>query len=154
MTIVILVIMATVMIMQIRRCRAGSSNWRYFMARKTLFPSILATALAASAAASAYTDPASKNPAQTWIARIETRDLLPAQPGATTVRINRARDFLARFDTPAFSPARPGKAGADNHPDRDFIARLSTGDSSIAAEIAAPPQPGTASYSVAARAGR
>jgi hypothetical protein len=125
------------------------------MARKTLFPSILATALFASAAAtSAYADPASENPAQAWIARIETPELLPAQPGATTVRSDGSRDFLARFDTPAFSPARPGKAVADDHPDRDFIARLSTGDSSIAAGTAAPPQPRTASYSVAARAGR
>jgi hypothetical protein len=124
------------------------------MARKTLFPSILATALVASAAASAYAAPAPENPAQTWIARIETPNLLPAQPGATTVTSDGARDFLARFDTPAFSPARPGKAVADNHPDRDFIARLSTGDSSIAARTAESPQPRTASYSVAARAGR
>ena len=125
------------------------------MARKTLFPGLLATALIASAAASAYADPASENPAQAWIARIETPNFLPAQPHTASVKSDGAQDFLARFEPPSFSQEQPGsKAVVDNHPDRDFIARLSTGQSPIAEETATPVQRQTQPYSVAASTGR
>jgi hypothetical protein len=109
---------------------------RDIMARKALFPSLVATALVASAAA--YADPAPESTAQAWIARIEAPDLQPARPGATTVTHDGARDFLARFevarfDRPSFSPTQPvGKVAADSHPDREFIARLLTSGSAVA----------------------
>ena len=107
------------------------------MARKALFPSLVATALVASAAA--YADPALASPAQAWIARIEAPDLQPARPGAATVRHDGARDFLARFDRPSFSPTQlVDKVVPDSHPDHEFIARLSTGGSAVAERYAVP----------------
>jgi len=123
---------------------------RDIMARKALIPSLVATALVASAAA--YADPAPESPAQAWIARIEAPELQPAQPGAATVRHDSARDFLARFDNPSFSPTQPvGKVTTDSHPDREFIARLSTSGSTVAERHAVPQSP---SYAVVLAADR
>ncbi|MDB5395327.1 MAG: hypothetical protein JWM91_2833 [Rhodospirillales bacterium] len=120
------------------------------MARKTIFPGLLATALIVIAApASVYADPASENPAQAWIARIETPNILSAQPGTTTLRSDGARDFLARFENPSFSLTRSGTVVVDDHPDRDFIARLSTGHSATAGRAATPLQSQKPSQSVA-----
>jgi len=155
MTIVIFTFMTIVMKRQFRPAVPFVQMERDIMARKALIPSLVATALIASAAA--YADPAPESPAQAWIARIEAPELQPARPGTATVRHDSARDFLARFevarfDRPSFPPTQPaGKVAADSHPDREFIARLSTSGSAAAERHAVPQSP---SYAVGLAADR